>query len=503
MTITISDKNARGIKTRFVLTDEDVDTADFGKSTDASRLLTVFVLKMLAQVEKLDFTDFGKLGKKQVNNIFARVRRLDKGDFSTEEEYKKYQEYMEKLTEKAMKAPVLETMKTLERHFKGKASAVQVFGERKKGSAHKLIDDKNSKFKELSNPIFLGQTYEGIAVQGDDGKLEIKGSGLMQKVDEGRSLYEDDFDKIDEDTDGDTRIIVYDAETYIRDKFTNAGYDISKDRDKEADPAHLVINTDTAEKGEPMLISSEASRFKVGRLEGVRVPVGGGKPATTSQGKLLGAEYYLDALVDSGAEKKADQTRIKAIRIMKDNQVEGTYQSYSEQQPEPTNVKAGDITDAASLAKTCIAKAREIMKDFDTKKMGEYVLAESNLMKPRKTRDRLKDLRGASKRVGDKVTNVPTQAELTMNYRDLDLGTLTLRIEINTEAIVKQFEKIKSASQGDIPLFTVTMQLDKTGELELSGEGAFVSVGKEYVKSMREVVRGVKTFTNATRKFRS
>ena len=69
--------------------------------------------------------------------------------------------------------------------------------------------------------------------------------------------------------------------------------------------------------------------------------------------------------------------------------------------------------------------------------------------------------------------------------------------------IVKQFEKIKSASQGDIPLFTVTMQLDKTGELELSGEGAFVSVGKEYVKSMREVVRGVKTFTNATRKFRS
>ena len=501
MTITISDKNARGIKTRFVLTDEDVDTADFGKSTDASRLLTVFVLKMLAQVEKLDFTDFGKLEKKQVNNIFARVRRLDKGDFSTEEEYKKYEEYMEKLTVKAMTAPVLETMKTLERHFKGKASAVQVFGERTKGSAHKLIDDKNTKFKELSNPIFLGQTYEGIAVQGDDEKLEIKGSGLMQKVDEGRSLYEDDFDKIDEDTDGNTRIIVYDAETYIREKFTNAGYDISKDRDKEADPAHLVINTDTAEKGEPMLISSEASRFKVGRLKDVRVPVGGGKPAATSQGKLLGAEYYLDALVDSGAEKKKD--RIKAIRIMKDNQVEGTYQSYSEQQPEPTNVKAGDIADAASLAKTCIAKAREIMMDFDEKKMGEYLLEESYLMKPRKTKDKAKKERGASKRVGDKVTNVPTQAELTMNYRDLDLGTLTLRIEINTELIVKMFGQLNSTSQGDIPLFTVTIQLDKTGDLELAGEGAFVSVGKEYVKSMREVVRGVKTFTNATRKFRS
>ena len=188
---------------------------------------------------------------------------------------------------------------------------------------------------------------------------------------------------------------------------------------------------------------------------------------------------------------------------MKDNQVEGTYQSYSEQQPEPTNVKAGDIADAASLAKTCIAKAREIMGDFDEKKMGEYLLEESYLMKPRKTKDKAKKERGASKRVGDKVTNVPTQAELTMNYRDLDLGTLTLRIEINTELIVKMFEQLNSTSQGDIPLFTVTIQLDKTGDLELAGEGAFVSVGKEYVKSMREVVRGVKTFTNATRKFRS
>ena len=159
MTITISDKNARGIKTRFVLTDEDVNNADFDKSTDASRLLKVFVLKMLAQVEKLSFTDFGELNKKQVNNIFARVRRLDKGDFSTEEEYKKYKEYMEKLSKKAMKAPVLETMKTRDQHFKGKASAVQVFGERTKGSAHKLVDDKNTKFSELSNPIFLSQTY--------------------------------------------------------------------------------------------------------------------------------------------------------------------------------------------------------------------------------------------------------------------------------------------------------------------------------------------------------
>ena len=112
MTITISENNAKGIKAKFVLTDGEVNTADFDKSTDASRILKVFGLKMLAQVTRLKFKKFGELDKQAVNRIFAKVRRLDNDDFDTEEEYDKYKEYMETLTRKAMNAPVLETMST-------------------------------------------------------------------------------------------------------------------------------------------------------------------------------------------------------------------------------------------------------------------------------------------------------------------------------------------------------------------------------------------------------
>ena len=80
---------------------------------------------------------------------------------------------------------------------------------------------------------------------------------------------------------------------------------------------------------------------------------------------------------------------------------------------------------------------------------------------------------------------------------------MTLQITINTDNIEKLFEKIETKDTSDIPLFTTSIKVDKTGELELSGEGAFVSVGKTYVKSMREAVRGVKTFINGTKKFRS
>ena len=49
MTITISENNAKGIKAKFVLTDGEVNTADFDKSTDASRILKVFVLKLMIE----------------------------------------------------------------------------------------------------------------------------------------------------------------------------------------------------------------------------------------------------------------------------------------------------------------------------------------------------------------------------------------------------------------------------------------------------------------------
>jgi|TARA_R100001463_G_scaffold42066_1_gene88330 hypothetical protein len=513
-TITINNQNARGIKTTFVLTDEDVNTADFGKSTDASRLLTAFVLKMLAQVEKLGFKeDVGNLGRRQVNNIFAKIRKLDRSDFSTDEEYKTYEEYMEKLVKKAMDAPVLETMKSLKAHFSKTAPAVRVFGEKRKGSAHQLISERNTTFGELSNPVSLGQTYEGISVQGEDGELEIKGSRLMQQVDEGKSLYDSQkFNQIKPgEKSSDSRAIVYDAEKYIRTLFTTAGYDISdgltdkdiKDADKTGDSAHLVVNTDTAEKGQIMEISSRTSRYpgaKGSALRGKRIPVGSGG---TQQAKLFDGEYYLDVLLDSRALTKKGRNRIKKIRIMKDNEVLGEYESYSEKEPDPYKVKREDIIGVENLSAECKAKAREIMRDFDEKKMGEYLLAESSLMKPKKTRDKGKEQRGASKRVGDDVMNVPTQAELTMNYRDLDLGKMTLQITINTDNIEKLFEKIETKDTSDIPLFTTSIKVDKTGELELSGEGAFVSVGKTYVKSMREAVRGVKTFINGTKKFRS
>ena len=524
-TITINNQNARGIKTTFVLTDKDVNTADFGKSTDASRLLTAFVLKMLAQVEKLGFKeDVGNLGRRQVNNIFAKIRKLDRSDFSTDEEYKTYEEYMETLVKKAMDAPVLETMKSLKAHFSKTAPAVRVFGEKRKGSAHQLLSERNTTFGELSNPVSLGQTYEGISVQGEDGKLEIKGSRLMQQVDEGKSLYDsqnftqhEPGGESDISTKGisisptDSRVIVYDAEKYIRKLFTTAGYDISdglteediEDADKTGDSAHLVVNTDTAEKGQIMEISSRTSRYpgaKGSALRGTRMPVGSGG---TQQAKLLGGEYYLDVLLDSRALAEKDRNRIKKIRIMKDNEILGEYESYSEQEPDPYKVKREDIIGVESLSAECKAKARQIMKELDEKKMGEYLLAESSLMKPRKTRDKGKEQRGASKRVGDAVTNVPTQAELTMNYRDLDLGKLNLIIAINTDYIERLFEMIGTKTTSDIPLFTTSIEVNKTGELELSGEGAFVSVGKTYVKSMREAVRGVKTFINGTKKFRS
>ena len=528
MTITISENNAKGIKAKFVLTDGEVNTADFDKSTDASRILKVFVLKMLAQVTRLKFKKFGELDKQAVNRIFAKVRRLDNDDFDTEEEYDKYKEYMETLTRKAMNAPVLETMSTLSGHFKGKSPKVNVFGEKKKGktkqdvSVHETVENNRATFNEITNPIYLGQTYEG---------MHGKSSPLMQRVDEGRSLFDNDFPTPTGENDRTTphhehswqRTIVYDTEDYIRKKFTNAGYDIKKpywiDSDGEetytppSSPGHLVMDTDLKEKGQFQPVSTAVSQYRrlgsKGKRTTQRTTIDN-KMIPTAQAKMLGHEYSIMWLIEDKKPGKrggmVKGKRIKEIHLLKDSAAIGKYDSYSSTQPDPHTVTEDDIPPANSQSSytELKAKIKEELNGLDADKIGKYLLEESNLMKPRKSRDKGKKERGPSKKIGEEVLNVPSVGELTMNYRDLDVGTLTLRISTLDDILQDMFEKLEfGGNTTDRPIFMTEIKLDKTAELQLAGEGAFVNIGEEYVKSLNELVRGVKTFANATRRFRS
>jgi len=462
MSLVIGQSNSSRLKRKFNLDDDSVANAETN-NTDANTIYKILILKMFITTDKVK--PIGNLDIKQVNKLFSVLTNLDEDDFSSDEEFKTYMEYMKILVGKASNANVVTTIeKDMAQHFKGTNPIVNIFGEKTKtgNSVLDAIDKNKATFADLTKPVYLGQTYEGTNRKGTEGKSR----NIMDKIDKNESLFDVDKIKFDETTDNDSTLervsITWDCERYLTREFLNAGYSIS-----EGDPLELA--------------STKAHLVRIPKKEkGINKPMN-----KAIAKKTFGLDYEIDITRDS-------ENVITAITF---------YENGS-----PKREIKGWKNILRETKKYALSKLDDYLKASDI--AATYVLKESNFMVPKPIRDRGKSNREASK--------PPNVTELVTNYKDLELGVVTIEVKLSKELdtfIDKVYEKsqnesvtpqdFKTTRQDPIPMVDIFIKIDKKGELRLAEAGAFLSTDAGSMKSINEVIKGVKTFVNKTRKFRS
>jgi len=461
MTLTIGKKNDDRLKLEFNLDKQQVESASLTVNNDAGIILKTLVLKIFQKHIK----NKGAFTRENVKRNFRILMSLDEEDFQTKEDFDEYEDYMRILIDKVRQMPVVETIKDLEGHLKGKKSTTEkvkdeegqtievevegsvlfeMFGAEKENSILSNLREKNVTIEQLQLPAYLGQTYEGVG---------SKPSKLMNALDKDKSIF--DEDKIDsfmlEPETTDTSVTyTWDLKAYQMKLLEEDGF-LEQGKSIEDVGAHIRLI--------PM---KEKEQDKLNVQVGNRI-------------LFNSREFVIDTEITMGKEGKEE---LKGFTIYKDGQKEKTFAL----SPSDRNAAIKYIKEEITLKRN----------DEVLDRLTKYILENSSFMRARRTKDR-----DAATRA-----NEPSLSELTRTYLDLDTGKMSLEIAIKPTTL-RLLEEQEKTKRDKIDILDYTIIFDKEAELRLAEEGAFIVADRDKLKSISEIVKGIKTFMAKSRRFRS